>query len=131
MLRRASICRTYFCTFFGVIANFCLYNYGRTAETTGSLFTGYGAWTWALVANYTCFGLVMGYIMKHLDNINKLFMSGSSMYVSAIVTFCIFGLRPHVMYAVGLATVTVALGIFHRDTIVGYLAPHKYTVHVA
>eukprot|EP00931_Biecheleriopsis_adriatica_P037336 TRINITY_DN21412_c0_g1_i1.p1 TRINITY_DN21412_c0_g1~~TRINITY_DN21412_c0_g1_i1.p1 ORF type:complete len:335 (+),score=71.17 TRINITY_DN21412_c0_g1_i1:129-1133(+) len=114
-----------FLYFFGVVANFYAYVCDPSARTTGSLFKGYGVWTWVLVANYTCFGLVIGYIMKHLDNIHKLFMSGSSMYVSAFVTVFVFGLRPHLTYAVGLATVTVALGIFHRGAILEYLAQSK------
>jgi len=45
-------------------------------EPYGGLLDGFNSWTWLLVANLSCMGIVISLIMKYMDNIVKLFLNG-------------------------------------------------------
>jgi UDP-galactose transporter len=103
----------------GVVTIFILFVLSRK-ETTNFLdvFEGFNFWTWCLMLNFCSLGLLSSFIMKYLDNIQKLLMSGASMYVSATFTTFILGLQPTQNFIFGLLVVTSGLVIFNWDKLV-------------
>lgn len=81
------------------------------------IFTGYNVWTWMLVFTYTFMGLLISQVMKYFDNIVKLFMSGSSMYLSALAAWTLFGFKPTVQFIAGLWLTTIALVMYNLDKV--------------
>lgn len=77
------------------------------------LWRGYNVYTFGLVGTYACMGLLIAQVMKHFDSIVKLFISGSSMYVSAVLSFAIFGLQPALSFILSLGIVTLAILMFN------------------
>jgi UDP-galactose transporter len=83
----------------------------------GGLLTGYNSYTWGLVATYALMGLLLAQVMKFFDNIVKLFISGSSMYVSAVLSWLIFGYTPTTTFLAALVLVTVAIILYNAEKI--------------
>lgn len=80
-----------------------------------NLWRGYNAYTWALVATYSIMGLILAQVMKFFDNFVKLFISGSSIYVSAVLTATLFGRSPSMLFCASMALVTLAILLFNHD----------------
>jgi len=103
----------------GVVTNFGFYIYGNQetplSENFTSILRGYNFFTWCLIGNYAFMGLLTSFIMKFLDNIHKLLMSGASMYVSATLTCLLFGLLPSPQFVLGMVIVSCALATYHWD----------------
>jgi len=82
-----------------------------------SLTSGYNRYCWGLVATYSLMGLLVAQVMKYLDSIVKLFMSGSSMYISAVFSWAIFGYFPTWNFSVGMVLVTIAMVLYNFDVL--------------
>jgi len=95
------------------------------AQSLHGLWRGYNGYTWGLVATYAIMGLLLSQVMKYFGSIVKLFISGSSMYVSAVLTWAIFGLKPSVMFVLSLSVVTLAILIFNAEKLPFYPAVDK------
>jgi len=111
---------------FGVIMNGTMYAHGKIqANEPGSWLPckGYDFWTWCLLANYAFMGLLTSFIMKYLDNIQKLLMAGASMYVSTFATSTLFKFTPSISFVMGLLMVTAALFTYHWDKCGGKIDP--------
>jgi UDP-galactose transporter len=77
----------------GVITNFLFFFAVRKpSRDFPNVFEGFNFWTWCLMLNFSSLGILTSFILRYLDNIQKLLMSGASMYVSAICTTVLFGL---------------------------------------
>jgi len=85
------------------------------------LFTGFNRYTWCLVLTYAMMGLLLAQVMKFFDNIVKLFISGSSMYVSAVLSWLIFGFAPGPFFVAGLVVVTIAIFVYNAERIAPFL----------
>jgi len=79
------------------------------------LFTGYNRYTCGLVITFAMMGLILSQVMKFFDNIVKLFISGSSMYVSAVLSYVIFGFVPKPTFVAGLVVVTAAILMYNAE----------------
>mmetsp|Transcript_69964 Transcript_69964/g.177567 ORF Transcript_69964/g.177567 Transcript_69964/m.177567 type:complete len:337 (+) Transcript_69964:120-1130(+) len=113
------------------ISNIRLYSIGCVVNLTAHIlsdhgagqslfaFKGYNRYVVALVVTYASMGLLLSQVMKWFDNIVKLFISGSSMYVSALFAWTIFGYAPTVNFCIGVGLVTIAMLIFNLDKIRG------------
>lgn len=75
----------------------------------------YNVCTWALVVTYSIMGLVLAQVLKFFDNFMKLFISGSSIYVSAILTATLFGRSPSLLFCQSMAIVTLAIVLYNYD----------------
>eukprot|EP00929_Paragymnodinium_shiwhaense_P083480 TRINITY_DN44513_c0_g1_i1.p1 TRINITY_DN44513_c0_g1~~TRINITY_DN44513_c0_g1_i1.p1 ORF type:complete len:338 (-),score=59.48 TRINITY_DN44513_c0_g1_i1:4-1017(-) len=108
---------------FGIMLNFLFYMSDRRRQVLAGVeaswlpMHGYNFWTWCLLANYAFMGLLTSFIMKYLDNIQKLLMAGASMYVSTFATSVLFRLLPSGTFVLGLAMVTGALATYHWEKI--------------
>lgn len=80
-----------------------------------SLFAGYNRYCWGLVATYSFMGLLIAQVMKYLDSIVKLYISGCSMYVSAALSWIIFGYLPTTNFVMGMILVTIAMVIYNLE----------------
>eukprot|EP00927_Polykrikos_kofoidii_P017149 TRINITY_DN1777_c0_g1_i2.p1 TRINITY_DN1777_c0_g1~~TRINITY_DN1777_c0_g1_i2.p1 ORF type:complete len:352 (-),score=30.64 TRINITY_DN1777_c0_g1_i2:45-1100(-) len=110
----------------GVITNFCLFFLARKpSDGFPHLFEGFNFWTWCLMLNFCLLGILISFIMKYLDNIQKLLMSGASMYVSAIFTTVMLDLYPTIQFVLGLCIVTAGLVTFHWDKLSTLATPAK------
>lgn len=65
-----------------------------------------------LIMSYSTYGLIVSQVMKYFSSIVKLFMAGSSIVVSGILTFLWFGIIPTWNYVVGGAVVLVAVMLY-------------------
>lgn len=113
----------------GILFNISMFA-SMSAETSvpngwSGPFRGYNVYTWALVLTYTFMGLIVSQVMRWFDNIVKLFMSGSSMYLSAFAAWSIFGYVPTARFGVGLSLTTAAMLIFNWDKMPGAKVPDK------
>lgn len=82
-----------------------------------SLTSGYNRYCWALVCTYALMGLLLAQVMKFFDNIVKLFISGSSMYVSAVLSYALFGYTPTARFCFGMVLVTIAMVLYNYEKI--------------
>jgi len=103
----------------------CLISHGNPFQD--GLTRGYNVYTWALVLTYSVMGLLLSQVMKYFDNIVKLFISGSSMYASAMLTVIIFERYPSRIFATSLLLVTAALFGYNWDRIHARFAASKKT----
>ena len=78
----------------GCAVNLGFHLYHKPVSSLWRLTEGYNRYCWGLVATYSLMGLLLAQVMKFFDNIVKLFISGSSMYVSALLSYAIFGYTP-------------------------------------
>lgn len=83
----------------------------------GELTRGYNVYTWGLVITFASLGLILAQIMKFFDNIVKLFISGSSIYVSSVLSWGILGFVPTPAFLVALVVVTAAILLFNFEKI--------------
>lgn len=103
----------------GVLVNGTAHILGGEALTPGEFFKGYNVYVWGLVATYTMLGVLLAQVMKWFDNIVKLFISGCSMYISAILSYTIFGYAPTFNFVMALVLVSFAMVLFNLEKIVG------------
>lgn len=82
-----------------------------------SFYRGYNVYVWGLVATYTSLGIVLSQVMKWFDNIVKLFISGSSMYISAVFAWAVFGYAPTLNFLLALALVSLAMLLYNWEKI--------------
>merc|ERR1719291_1208222 len=87
------------------------------SQSMGGIFTGFNRYTWGLVATYALMGMIVAQVLKFLDNIAKLFMSGSAMYVSAALSWLIFGYVPTGTFVSAPAIVTAAILLYNAERI--------------
>eukprot|EP00929_Paragymnodinium_shiwhaense_P106841 TRINITY_DN7260_c0_g1_i1.p1 TRINITY_DN7260_c0_g1~~TRINITY_DN7260_c0_g1_i1.p1 ORF type:complete len:276 (-),score=44.54 TRINITY_DN7260_c0_g1_i1:543-1370(-) len=102
---------------------FLLLAHELSAPATGNsrslreIFHGYNIYTWLLVTTYTVMGLLLAQVMKYFDSIVKLFISGASMYVSALLTALIFGRYPNAFFIIALSLVSMAMALYNLERI--------------
>lgn len=100
-----------------------LFNFAMHAATAPSgprpdgLLRGYNRYVWGLVVVYALMGLLLAQVMKFFNVIVKLFISGSSMYVSAFLTWFLFGYTPSALFVASLGVVSVAILVFNAEKI--------------
>lgn len=101
----------------------CFFNFAMHAATSPSgprpdgVLRGYNWYVWGLVAVYALMGLLLAQVMKFFNVIVKLFISGASMYVSAVLTWLLFGYTPTTVFVGSLGVVTVAILLFNAEKI--------------
>merc|ERR1712151_859506 len=78
---------------------------------------GYNIYTWALVATYSLMGLMLAQIVKYYGSIVKLFISGSSMYFSAVLCLLLFGRIPSALFMASMVLVTLGILLFNWENI--------------
>jgi UDP-galactose transporter len=103
----------------GVTFNFAMYASSSTTNpfSATTFFQGYNAYTWSLVLVYAVMGLLLAQVMRFFNVIVKLFISGSSMYVSAILSYVLFGYMPTPMFLLALSLITVAILLYNLEKI--------------
>ena len=104
--------------------NVQLYSYGIVFNAVGiwlkgdlgmvlstGFFTGYNAWTWTVVLNLSCIGLVLSAVMKYADVLIKVFTTAGAMVASTILARVFFGfvITPYFISGVALITASVYL----------------------
>lgn len=100
----------------GSMVNLAAFCWHRPGSDRPFLF-GHNRYSLALVLTYALMGLVLSQVMKWFNVIVKLFMSGASMYVTAVFSWLLFGFAPTTNFALGLALVTFAMVLFNADKI--------------
>jgi len=105
---------------------FCLLTHFSTNSRGGDarlldLWKGYNVYTWSLVVTYSMMGLLLAQVMKFFDSIVKLFISGSSMYASALLTVTIFDRVPSPMFMGSMVLVTLAILLYNVERILPLL----------
>ena len=72
----------------------------------------YNMWAAISSIHLTILGLGISIIVRYYSNIVKLFAQGSSMLISAILTYAIFGLNFTVTYILGLIVTVCAIILY-------------------
>jgi len=110
----------------GIVFNLSMHVATKPPEQgLADLLHGYNRYTYGLVATYALMGLLLAQVMKLFDNIVKLFIPGCSVYISALLSWVIFGYRPTTLFLVSLGTVTVAVLLYNAEQIWGLTAVRK------
>lgn len=109
----------------GCTVNLAAHLWHNPLSSLQTLTEGYNRYCWALVATYSLMGLLIAQVMKFFDSIAKLFISGSSMYVSAVLSWAIFGYTPTWNFLSGMALVTVAMALYNYDSIKLFFSKSK------
>lgn len=113
----------------GVSFCFCTHCLMQNSEDKNSslfyLCKGYNIYTWGLVATYSLMGLILAQIVKRYGSIVKLFISGSSMYFSAVLSLVLFGRIPSALFMASISLVTLAIFLYNWESIQPLLV-HKH-----
>eukprot|EP01084_Bolivina_argentea_P050281 92452_1 len=105
-----------FMYFWGIISN--LLQFACVINNEQSVFSGFNHWTWVLVIMYTVLGLCSGQIMKHLDNMVKVYITSLSLVCGGILTWFIFGIHWTYSYVIGTMVVIFSVSLFMRQIII-------------
>ena len=106
------------------IQNAHLYIYGIVFNGVGvlvsgsnerSFFSGYSAWTIAIIAVQTVSGMVIGALFKYLDNIVVVFAHAVAMILTAMVSMIAFGFQPHLEFICGVGVSSISLYLYYVD----------------
>eukprot|EP00746_Dinoflagellata_sp_MGD_P000417 gnl/MRDRNA2_/MRDRNA2_100742_c0_seq1.p1 gnl/MRDRNA2_/MRDRNA2_100742_c0~~gnl/MRDRNA2_/MRDRNA2_100742_c0_seq1.p1 ORF type:complete len:342 (-),score=36.87 gnl/MRDRNA2_/MRDRNA2_100742_c0_seq1:408-1433(-) len=108
----------------GVVGNYAMYLVGQNKSgldlwgSSVNIIDNYNIYTWCLVADFACLGLLMSVIMRYFTNVHKLLMVGSSMYVSCLLTAVLLNVLPSMMYILGMLLVTFSLIMYNWDKLI-------------
>eukprot|EP01084_Bolivina_argentea_P267200 453518_1 len=94
--------------FWGILCNMFQFYYTNQKHPI----SGFNIYTYLIIINNIALGLIIGFILQYFNNIIKLMMSGTSIVLSAILTFFIFGLNWTMTYGIGLFIVVCSLLVF-------------------
>ena len=109
----------------GCAVNLAAHLSHHSIDSLWTLTQGYNGYCWGLVATYSLMGLLIAQVMKFFDSIVKLFISGSSMYVSAVLSWSIFGYTPTWNFLSGMSLVTVAMALYNYENIQRFFTKSK------
>ncbi|XP_005090458.1 probable UDP-sugar transporter protein SLC35A4 [Aplysia californica] len=96
---------------FGIILNFLLWHW--QADKNLKFFHGFTHFTWAVVLCQALNGLVMSLIMKHSNNMVRLFIISSAIPVTTVLSMLIFGLQPDTAFVTVGVMVIFAIYLYN------------------
>merc|ERR1712228_100230 len=71
-------------------------------------FAGYNKWTWAVVLNNSLNGLAISAILKHADNIARVYAHAVAMLVTMVLSVMFFGLSPTPQLIISIGVVAAS-----------------------
>ncbi|ELU08858.1 hypothetical protein CAPTEDRAFT_125710 [Capitella teleta] len=80
----------------------------------GNLFNGFNIFTWILICSQAVCGLIMSAVMKHGNNITRLFLISCAMLVTTLLSIAIFYLKLNVYFCISFLLVIGALILYHK-----------------
>ncbi|KXS20615.1 nucleotide-sugar transporter, partial [Gonapodya prolifera JEL478] len=66
-----------------------------------AMFHGFTSWTWGIVLNQAVGGLLVGYVIRHTDNVVKSFASSCSIVGASLISIIIFDTTPDPLMLLG------------------------------
>lgn len=89
------------------------YNPRPDAHTRGFL-DGFNMWSWALVFSFSVMGMAISGIMKHADNIVKVFANAGAMMFSTLVSWQLFNFYPGPYFLAAVATISASIYLYNN-----------------
>lgn len=77
-------------------------------------FRGFTVYTWIIVITQVGNGLIMSAVMKHANNITRLFIVSSSMIVTTVLSVLVFNTQLNFYFFLSLSIVIIALFLYHN-----------------
>ena len=111
---------------YGCIFNFlsyCLenfyFNYVSSVQSNNndlitSLFYGFNIFTWLIIITQVYNGFAMSMVMKHSNNLTRLFLISMSLIVTVILSVLLFSLKLNIYFYISFVIILVALHIYIR-----------------
>eukprot|EP00761_Pharyngomonas_kirbyi_P013155 gb/GECH01013182.1/.p1 GENE.gb/GECH01013182.1/~~gb/GECH01013182.1/.p1 ORF type:complete len:423 (+),score=54.22 gb/GECH01013182.1/:1-1269(+) len=82
----------------------------------GELLVGFSYMlTWCIVLNTALNGLAVSYIMRHFDNITKVYVFAVSMILTSIASMLTLQARPPAVFYVAVAAVSFSLYLYNKE----------------
>ncbi|NXJ84401.1 S35A4 protein, partial [Trogon melanurus] len=102
-----------FLYFFGVLLN--LIGYFWSNAESGFL-DGFSSWVLVIVVSQALNGLIMSVVMKHSNNITRLFVISCSILVNALLSVTFFNLQLTLLFFVAILCIGLAVHLYYRVT---------------
>ncbi|CAD5123544.1 DgyrCDS11884 [Dimorphilus gyrociliatus] len=102
---------------YGIIINggsFIVGAMNSTEKNAWNLFHGYTFITFLLVLNLSSVGLIMAAIMKHGNNITRMFIVSTAMVITTALSMVVFGLVLNIYFCISFILVVGALYLYHK-----------------
>ncbi|NXN82693.1 S35A4 protein, partial [Bombycilla garrulus] len=102
-----------FLYFFGVLLNL-LGSVG--SGTRGGFLEGFSPWVLLVVLSQALNGLIMSMVMKHSNNITRLFVISCSILVNALLSVALFNLQLTLLFFMAVACIGLAVYLYYGVT---------------
>ncbi|KAK1161070.1 putative UDP-sugar transporter protein SLC35A4 [Acipenser oxyrinchus oxyrinchus] len=101
-----------FLYFFGIVVNSGAHL--ASAEVSSGFFDGYSRWVGVIVVTQALNGLLMSVVMKHSNNITRLFLISCSMLVNAVYSVALFNLQLTPLFFVSVFFIALAIHLYYH-----------------
>ncbi|XP_064618555.1 probable UDP-sugar transporter protein SLC35A4 isoform X2 [Lineus longissimus] len=88
--------------------------YSKEADSF-NLFRGYSVYTVLIILSQAMIGLIMSAVMKHANNIVRLFLISTAMVVTTVLSMLIFNLQLNAYFCASFCLVFIALALYHKN----------------
>ena len=89
-------------------------NEAATDETVTSLFYGYNIFTWLIIITQVFNGFSMSIVMKHSNNLTRLFIISMSLIVTVTLSVILFSLKLNFYFYISFASTLIALYLYTK-----------------
>jgi probable UDP-sugar transporter A4 len=94
---------------------FLIENKTSLSSPFGEFFTGFNVYVWIIILTQVFNGLLMSIVMKHSNNITRLFVISSSLVVTTILSVLFFSLKLNVYFYFCFVGIMIALYLYIFD----------------
>lgn len=100
---------------FGVITNGLVYVsvHFSTQNSTSSFFEGFSVSTWLIILTQSINGISISFVMKHASNITRLFVIGSSILLTSVLSFLVLGIQLNLLFYASFMITVYALYLYN------------------
>ncbi|OCT87903.1 probable UDP-sugar transporter protein SLC35A4 [Xenopus laevis] len=95
---------------FGIIINFTAH---LTNSQYGDFFDGFSVWVWVIILSQALNGLIMSLVMKHSNNITRLFIISFSMLGNGLLSFILFQLQLTALFFLAVLLIGLAVYMYY------------------
>uniref|UniRef100_A0A8D0HEK0 Solute carrier family 35 member A4 n=1 Tax=Sphenodon punctatus TaxID=8508 RepID=A0A8D0HEK0_SPHPU len=99
-----------FLYFFGVLLNMIVHLF---SSPEAGFLDGFSFWVLAIVVSQALNGLIMSVVMKHSNNITRLFVISSSMLVNALLSVILFNLQLTAFFFLAVLLIGLAVHLYY------------------
>jgi len=105
--------------FFGLLLNAAATSLSRSSSTGGGgSLEGFNGWAALLILNHSVAGIVLGVLLKYLDNIAVIYCHTIAMLLQTVLQYLFFGFPITGYFVAGVVLISVSLRAYYEKSVV-------------